>query len=154
MKAFARRGDFWSGLALAALGAYIVAQALRWDYMTEDGPGPGVFPRWYGGVMLLLALWLVASAVMRPGADGPGRPGKRKELLRAMICWGAFVASIAIMPLTGFLVSFALLTWFIVSYLAGQSNVKGLALGIGGSAIFYVIFQLALGVDLPHGLAF
>jgi putative tricarboxylic transport membrane protein len=154
MKAFVRRGDFWSGLALAALGAYIVGQALQWDYTTEDGPGPGFFPRWYGSVMVLLSLWLVATSVMNAAPGAQPRPGKRKELLRALGCWAAFVASIAAMPLAGFLVAFTLLTWFIVSYLAGQSHVKGLALGIGGSVLFYLVFQVALGVDLPRGLVF
>jgi putative tricarboxylic transport membrane protein len=152
MKAFARRGDFWAGLVLAALGGYIVSEALQWSYMTEEGPGPGFFPRWYGGVMIVLSLWLVASTVMYPGADAPPKAGKRKELVRALVCWLAFVLCVALMPLTGFLIAFALLTWFIVSFLAGQSHVKGLALGIGGSALFYAIFELALGVDLPHGL--
>jgi putative tricarboxylic transport membrane protein len=161
MKAFARRGDFWSGLALAALGAYVVSQALQWPYMTEDGPGPGFFPRWYGSVMVLLSLWLVVATVMKPGAnmmrsdpDTAPKAGKRRELARALVCWAAFVVSIALMPLAGFLVAFALLTWFIVSYLAGQSRVLGLALGIGGSLLFYLVFELALGVELPHGLLF
>jgi hypothetical protein len=26
------------------------------------------------------------------------------------------------------------------------------ALGIGGSAIFYLVFEIALGVGLPHGV--
>jgi putative tricarboxylic transport membrane protein len=154
MKAFMRRGDFWSGLVLAGLGIYVVGQALQWPYMTEDGPGPGFFPRWYGSVMVLLSLWLVVSSVMKPGPDAAPRPGKRKELIRAFVCWAAFVVSLALMPVVGFLVAFALLTWFIVSFLAGQSHVKGLALGIGGSVVFYLVFQLALGVDLPRGLVF
>ena len=48
--------DFWSGLALAALGAYIVVQARGWDYLTEDGPGPGFFPLWYGIGILACSL--------------------------------------------------------------------------------------------------
>ena len=34
----AAAGDFWSGLALAGLGAYIVAQAWSWEYIGADGP--------------------------------------------------------------------------------------------------------------------
>ena len=41
MKPFLRSGDFWSGLALAALGTYIVIQARGWVYMNDDGPGAG-----------------------------------------------------------------------------------------------------------------
>ena len=41
MSAFIRKGDFWSGLTLVALGAYIVKEAWSWEYLTVDGPGPG-----------------------------------------------------------------------------------------------------------------
>ena len=44
MNSFTRKGDFWAGLALAALGIFIVTQAWGWSYMTEEGPGPGFFP--------------------------------------------------------------------------------------------------------------
>jgi len=54
-----RSPDFWSGLALAALGGYIVMQARGWDYATEDGPGPGFFPLWYGLGILACAAFLV-----------------------------------------------------------------------------------------------
>ena len=57
MKASA--GDFWSGIALAALGSFIVNEARQWDYMTPEGPGAGFFPMWYGIAMVLLSGFLV-----------------------------------------------------------------------------------------------
>ena len=51
-----RSPDVWSGLALAALGAYIVFRARGWDYLTPEGPGPGFFPLWYGVAMLGLSM--------------------------------------------------------------------------------------------------
>ena len=57
-------GNFISGLVLAALGSYIFTQALNWDYMTIEGPGPGFFPYWYGLAMVFLSLLLVASAIL------------------------------------------------------------------------------------------
>jgi putative tricarboxylic transport membrane protein len=152
MPSFARRGDFWSGLVLAALGAYVVTQAHGWDYMTEDGPGPGFFPTWYGSAMVVLSLWLVGTTALKPGADGAR--ATRSELTRAIGTWLAFVLCVVLMPYAGFLIGFALLTWFIVHFMAGQSHRRGIALGIGGSALFYVTFELALGVGLPHGLLF
>ncbi|HEX4781178.1 MAG TPA: tripartite tricarboxylate transporter TctB family protein, partial [Usitatibacter sp.] len=65
MPALARNGDFWSGLVLAALGAYIVTAARAWAYMTEDGPGAGFFPMWYGSLMIVLSLVLVARSALR-----------------------------------------------------------------------------------------
>ena len=158
MPSFVRRGDFWSGLALAALGAYIVSQASAWLYMGEDGPGAGFFPIWYGAALVLLSLALVARTVLKPAArvaSGPS-PGASpwSDLRRALGCWLAFVACIAAMPVLGFAISFAALTWFIVAVMARQPQRVALALGIGGALAFHAVFEWALGLSLPHGLLF
>ena len=152
MKAWLRAGDFWSGLALAALGTYVVAQARAWDYMTEEGPGPGFFPLWYGSAMVVLSLALVASAILR--RDAKTKRVVVQDLVRGLGCWAAFVACIALMPLAGFCVAFALLAWFIVVPMCGQRHRLGIALGVAGSAAFYALFEIGLSVSLPHGYLF
>jgi putative tricarboxylic transport membrane protein len=152
MGVFARRGDFWSGLALAALATYILAQARAWPYMTEEGPGPGFFPMWYGGAMLALSLVLVVGTVFsREAARGKLQWG---ELRRAFACWVAFVACIAVMPLVGFVIAFGVLTWFIVAVLARRPQRMAIGLAIGMALVFYVLFDVALGLSLPHGVLF
>ena len=154
MKSFARSADFWSGLALAALGTYIVSEARKWVYMGEDGPGAGFFPTWYGSAMVVLSLLLVAGAVLRSARAAPPRDFQWRELGRAMSCWGAFVACIALMPLVGFPIAFALLTWFIVAVMARRPQREALALGVGGAVLFYLVFELALDLTLPRGALF
>jgi putative tricarboxylic transport membrane protein len=150
---FARSGDFWSGLALAALGAWIVGQARGWTYMGEDGPGAGFFPLWYGAAMVLLSLVLVARTVMaRPRGEEVAL--QWRELGRACACWAALVACIALMPLTGFIVAFALLAWFMVAVLAGQSQRVAITLAAGSAVAFYLLFAVLLDVTLPRGLLF
>jgi putative tricarboxylic transport membrane protein len=151
VKPFARSGDFWSGLALAALGAYIVVQARGWVYMSEDGPGAGFFPIWYGGAMIVLSLILVAGAVLKRAA---GAAVRWSDVGRALTCWLAFVASIALMPLTGFVIAFALLTWFIVKVMAGQGQLTAIAIAIGFAVGFYALFELGLDLALPKGVFF
>jgi len=152
MNAFARSGDFWSGLALAALGAYIVSRAWTWVYMGEDGPGAGFFPMWYGGAMVVLSLVLVAGAVLRKPSAQPQVIWR--DVGRALTCWLAFVACIALMPVVGFGVSFALLAWFIVAVMARQPQRIAIPLSIAGAAGFYALFDLALDLSLPKGLLF
>jgi putative tricarboxylic transport membrane protein len=72
----ALRADFWSGLALGGLGAYIIVVASRWEYMGQDGPGPGFFPLWYGIVMAVLSLMLMVSSVT-------DKSGSTNRLVRA-----------------------------------------------------------------------
>ncbi len=151
MKPFLRSGDFWSGLALAALGAYIVVTAHRWDYMTEEGPGAGFFPTWYGAVMLALSILLVMGAVLKPSQRAQVR---WKDVSRAMSAWAAFVVCVAIMPIVGFAIAFALLTVFIVKVMCGERLRTALVVAIVGSAGFYALFEMALDLSLPRGLLF
>ena len=151
MRAFLRSGDFWSGLALALLGTYVVSQARGWVYMGEEGPGAGFFPMWYGSAMIVLSLARVAGAVLRP----PKATAVRwKDLGRALGCWAAFVACVALRPLAGFVISFGLLTWFIVRVMAGESNVRAIAVAAGFAIGFYALFTFGLDLALPRGLAF
>jgi putative tricarboxylic transport membrane protein len=151
LKPFLRSGDFWSGLALAALGAYILVTAHRWDYLTEEGPGAGFFPMWYGGIMLTLSILLVVGAVVKPSQRAEVR---WKDVSRAMTAWVAFVVCVAIMPIVGFAIAFALLTAFVVRVMCGERLRTALIVAIAGSAGFYALFELALDLSLPRGLLF
>ena len=151
MKPAFRSGDFWSGLALAALGAYVVVTARGWSYMGEDGPGAGFFPTWYGAAMLVLSLALVAGSVMKPTAHEAVR---WKDVGRALGCWAAFGAAVALMPFAGFAVTFALLTAFIVKVMCAERTRTAILVAVGFAAGFYLLFEVALEVSLPKGLLF
>ena len=137
-----RSPDFWSGLALAALGGYIVYAARGWEYLGQDGPGPGFFPLWYGIAMLMLSLVLVVSKTKEEKASWKGAG-------RAFAVWGAFAVSVAVLKLVGFVVSFAALTFFIVAVMYRRPPVIAAIAAVGLAAGFYVLFPLALGVQLP-----
>jgi putative tricarboxylic transport membrane protein len=150
----ARNRDVWSGLALAALGTYIVAAARGWTYLGEDGPGPGFFPLWYGSLMVVLSLVLVATAVLRRAPAQAHDATRWNEVRRAFACWAGFVASIALMPWLGFFISYALLTWFLVAVLAARPQRVAIPLALGGAIVFYAIFQWGLDLSLPRGALF
>jgi putative tricarboxylic transport membrane protein len=136
-----RSPDFWSGLALAALGGYIVVQARGWDYLTEDGPGPGFFPLWYGLGILACSGFLVFF-----GKDGPS---DWQGAGRAFASWGALAVSVAVLKWVGFAVSFAALTFFIVAVMYRRPPMVAALVALGIVAGFYAVFPLALGVPLP-----
>src|SRR3954466_15908178 len=136
-----RSPDFWSGLALAALGGYIVNEARGWEYVGSDGPGAGFFPMWYGIAILGLSAVLAFS--------GKGKPVDWRGTGRALGAWAAFACAVAVLKLVGFAVSFAALTFFIVAVMYRRTPMlAALVAGAGGGG-FYVVFPLALGVPLP-----
>lgn len=139
----ARSADFWSGLVLGGLGAYIIVTASRWEYLGQDGPGPGFFPLWYGIAMSALSLVLVLGSLKtQTRIDWSDAP-------RALAAWGAFAVMCAAFELTGFLPAFALLTFFLVAVMYRRSLKVAAVVSTALTAGFYLLFPLALGVKLP-----
>jgi putative tricarboxylic transport membrane protein len=145
-----RPADFWSGLALAGLGTYIIVVAWHWEYLGPDGPGPGFFPLWYGIAMAALSGALVVSSALRRQNAGGGI--EWRGVGRALAAWAALAASVAAFKLLGFVVSFAALTFFIVAVMYRRRLVVAATVAAATAAGFYVLFPLVLGVQLPAGV--
>lgn len=147
----ARSGDFWAGALLAALGAYVVLQARGWTYSGPDGPGAGFFPLWYGLAIVALSLALIVKSAL---ARSAAKHTVWSDVGRALVCWAAFVLSVAFIDRIGFMASFALLTWFIVTIMFRKPQVVAIPTAIGGAIAFQLLFDTALGVTLPLGFGF
>jgi putative tricarboxylic transport membrane protein len=142
-----RNSDVISGALLAALGIYIVTQARAWNYYGFDGPGPGFFPTWYGLLMIALALALIVSTALKPK---PRQVAKdRAGTGRALAAWLAFAACVAVMGILGFLISFALFTFFIVAFIFQRPLATAALTAVCAAAAFHIIFPVLLGVRLP-----
>ena len=141
----AARADFWSGLAFAGLGSYIIFQASRWEYVGNDGPGPGFFPLWYGIVMVALSLLLTMTSFRSASQEAIDWRGAG----RAFATWAALVIAVALMKWTGFAAAFAALTFFIACVMYRRRWWVGAVSGVLAAAVFYAVFVLALDVKLP-----
>lgn len=146
-----KTADLWSGLALGGLGVYIVVKAWQWEYLGPDGPGAGFFPLWYGAAMVLASCALVASSVLRRDSARPTAIEWRRAG-RALSVWLALVVSVALCKLAGFVISFALLAFFIVLVMYRRPLRLALGVAVASAASFYLLFALGLGVPLPAGL--
>ena len=143
-------GDLWSGIALAALGAYIVIQARQWEYLGPEGPGAGFFPLWYGIAILGLSALLIVSSLRRGAARGNAIDWTR--LGRALTTWLALAVSVALFKPLGFVISFALLTYFIVAVMYRRPLATAALVAVASAAGFYLVFDRALSVPLPVGV--
>jgi len=143
-------GDLWSGLALAALGAYIVVQASRWDYLTPEGPGAGFFPLWYGIAIVALSAVLVVSNLRHRSSLRVTIAWDRVG--RALSTWLALALSVALFKPLGFLISFALVTYFVVAVMYRRPLKIAALVATAIAAGFYFVFPFALGLALPVGV--
>lgn len=156
-------GDAISAAVLGGLGGYIVMEAARWDYMAPDGPGPGFFPIWYGVALIALSLVVIGARVIRIARErghdadaSAGRAGdasrKRSEIYHALAVWVAFSVCIALLKVLGFMIALGLLTAFIVAVIYRRPWKVAIAVAVGTSLGFYLVFPLALSVALPVGV--
>lgn len=144
-------GDALSAGVLAGLGAYIIIEARRWVYVGPEGPGPGFFPTWYGIAMVVLSLAIIVARLYSGAKARSGRV-KWREVGTALVMWLAFAACVALLKVLGFLLAFGLFTLLVVSVLYRRRWTTGVAVAVGSAAGFYVLFPLALNVQLPVGV--
>jgi putative tricarboxylic transport membrane protein len=145
-----RDGETISGALLAGLGVYIFLQSRAWEYYSEDGPGPGFFPRWYGVAMVVLSLALIVSRV-RQFEAGQGRVIDWRGTGRALATWLAFAVSVVLMEPLGLVLSFALLTFVIVILIFQRPPLTAGLTAIGVALAFHLTFPVILSVPLPTG---
>jgi putative tricarboxylic transport membrane protein len=133
------------------LGLYVVLEARTWTYSGPEGPGPGFFPLWYGVLMVALSLFLIGSRIAKARVEDEG-PADWKGIGRALGTWLVFVVAVALLKPLGFVLSLALLTFFLVTVIFRRSPVTA-AITAGAIALgFHLTFPVALGVQLPVGL--
>ncbi len=146
-----KAADLWSGLALAALGVFIIMEARQWEFMGPDGPGAGFFPLGYGIAMVALSAALVIASVLR----NPSRTDSAvnwRETGRVFAMWMALVVAVATLKVSGFVINFAVLTFFIVAVMYRRPPLRAAIVAAACTAGFYLVFPLALGVSLPAGM--
>lgn len=148
--ALARDRDVISGAVLAALGVFILARALEWNYLGPDGPGPGFFPFWYGVLMIALSLFLVVKACIKPDAQSRAAVDWHGTG-RALGTWALFAGSIALMEPLGFPLAFALLVFGVVWLMMGKGILVAIVTAVPMAAGFWLVFVVALGINLPIG---
>lgn len=146
-----KTGDIVSGAVLTGLGVFIITEARHWEYLGPDGPGPGFFPLWYGIAIVALSALLVATSLAQR-ASAPGRAVNWREVGRALTAWAGLAACVGLLKILGFLLAFGLFTFFLVAVMYRRPLGTAVAVSLGMAIGFYLLFPLALNVELPIGL--
>jgi len=142
------KGDVVAATVLAGLGIFIIRQSLQLNYMSEYGPGPGFLPLWLGVGLIALSLPLVYFAIRTPRKSDLEKASWRSQV-RALAAWFGFMVAIVLLKSLGFILSFTLLTLFLVLAMDRRSPLTALSVAVAGALGFYLIFALSLGVSLP-----
>ncbi|MHA6730206.1 tripartite tricarboxylate transporter TctB family protein [Devosia sp. A369] len=148
-----KRGDLVTSVILVALSLYILTSSLGWSYFSQNGPGPGYFPFWYGLLLLLLAIVLGLRSVVGVRRDqAPNEAEDTSGAWRSLASCGALAVATLLIYVIGLMSSFALLALFLVRFIFGRSMKEAFVVALVGSAVLYLIFEVGLGMQLPVGI--
>ncbi|HEY7678431.1 MAG TPA: tripartite tricarboxylate transporter TctB family protein [Candidatus Methylomirabilis sp.] len=155
--------EFRGGLALSALATAYLVYGARYPVDTLANPGPGIFPRAAGALVLALAAWQAVRAALalrrgRPAGTPPLGPGiadppprqadERKPLLMVAI----LVVYLLVVSGLGFLASTAIVVMACTRLMGTPGWRTSILLALGAALGCYVLFEVWLKVPLPRGL--
>jgi hypothetical protein len=100
--------------------------------------------------MVVLSLLLIVNSA-RADSDGESKGVDWPGTGRAMTVWLAFALSVGLMDFLGFLISFALLAFFLVAVIFRRPVITAAVVAVTSALAFHLIFPVLLSVSLPIG---
>lgn len=142
-----RNAGVWSGSVILVFAMVIFYQALSMEYSTPLGPGPGFFPRWLGGLLIILALAYIWDSIKNEVISLAELLPRGKALENIAATLLGMVLFLAIVSYTGFVIAGTLL--LLIMFWREYKWYTALGASLGISLLLLVVFQSILGVPLP-----
>jgi hypothetical protein len=149
-----KRPDLASGLALAGVGIFVIQQSRQLTYQDEFGPGPGLLPLWLGVLLTALAFGQAAAALRRPGGQPPVSTSSEADAnqsrpRRLLLTLAGLALTAGLLEWLGFIVSFALLAFFLVYMVERRSFTQAVTVALVMSLAFLLVFRVIVPIPLP-----
>jgi putative tricarboxylic transport membrane protein len=135
----------WGGLSVLALATVFFVVSLAYPYTSEYGPGPGLFPQWISGTLIVLAVLYIIASVK---GTHPGEPMPEARSLRNILFIVMSMALfVLLLPVLGFNVCGTLFLFALL--FKSYKWLVNLAISAGATVFLYVLFAILLDVRLP-----
>ena len=142
-----KNAGVWVGSLVLIFAGTIFFQSLTYDYYSEYGPGPGFFPLWLSGFLILLSILYIIDSIRKQDVESyeifPKSHGARKVLTII----AALVLFLSIIPFTGYTIA-SVVMLFILLFREYRWYWNFVISVIVSLAIFFT-FQSFLKVPLP-----
>lgn len=137
----------WAGIVLLIYASFMFWQSLSLGYYTQFGPGPGMFPRWLSGILIvisLLYLWQSARKFVFRAADiFP----KGKDLWNMLSVFVSVLMFMLIVNLTGFVIAGTVMMFILLS--RGYKWFMALPIALVTSVLLFLLFDKVFSIPLP-----
>lgn len=137
----------WTGIFLLLFSFVLLYQSFAFSYSDEYGPGPGFFPVWLSGSLLILSLLYIYESIRtHDSAQEPVMPrgeGLKKNLFVAF----SLIMFVVLLNFAGFVLS-GVIFLYILLYKAYRWYISaGISLGV--TLFVFWLFSSIFGIPLP-----
>jgi putative tricarboxylic transport membrane protein len=137
----------WAGIFFTVFGIVMLVNSLSYKYSSNMGPGPGMFPLWLSGILILLSLLSIVQSIKKDRTTFAEILPKGKDLKKLILILAALAGFILIIQFAGFVIAGIV---FLFILLAGEYKwYVNLAISIGVSVLLFWVFGILLSVPLP-----
>jgi putative tricarboxylic transport membrane protein len=136
----------WAGIVVLAFSLFIFSQSHRYPYSGSLGLGPGYFPVWISGAMILLSILYIYESARGANASGESMP-ERAGLIKIVFILLCLIGFVVLLPYLGFIVTGSLFLY--VFLLREYRWYQKLVYSVGISMFLFWLFGSILHVALP-----
>ncbi|MDN5843578.1 MAG: tripartite tricarboxylate transporter TctB family protein [Alcaligenaceae bacterium] len=137
----------WVGLLLAAFGASLFIMSLSMSYYGKYGPGPGLFPLWISGLLVVLSVMYIIDSIGKESLSFKNVIPEKRIVKKLATILGAILFFILAAPYLGFfcasVIAVAMLLW------RDYSRRWSVTIAVILTAVLYVVFGILLDIPLP-----
>jgi putative tricarboxylic transport membrane protein len=137
------RGELVLALVFAALAVLWIAKGASMPLWQGFAPDSGFLPLIYG----VLLFFLAAAVLVQLLAARDERPGE--AIRKPLVILGALVATVAALPIAGFVVAVFALLLFLYAAVERLPLVTSAVVSGATTGVLYLVFKTWLGVPLP-----
>lgn len=137
----------YAGIIVLIYSIIIFYQSLNLGYYTPLGPGPGFFPIWLSGLLIVLSLFYIIDSIKNEVMSITKILPKGKALQGVLSCVGGLILFCLTVPYTGFMISNSIM--LLVMLVRDYKWYKALLASVAASFLLLFLFQMVLKVSLP-----
>ncbi len=131
------------------IGIAYLSLAWRIPWGTVSQPGPGFFPLFVGGLLVLSTLGFGVLSIRRKGP--PHEPLQGTARRRVIAVFVALCGFCFLLPFAGYPIA-AFLFVVVMLWQLGASWVAVIGIAVVSSGVSYYFFAVVLGIPLPGGI--
>ncbi|KYZ76661.1 hypothetical protein AXX12_09585 [Anaerosporomusa subterranea] len=137
----------WIGIVVLIYASGMFWLALSLKYYTQFGPGPGLFPLWLSGILIVITLLFIWQSVKHDAIRFWDVFPNRKAFRNVLSVWGSILLFMILLNYTGFTIASSILLYTL--FIRGYKWHWALGLSIGVSVFLFLAFNKAFGIPLP-----